>query len=136
MGRIRMEAFFQNFTGPVTGFVSTSAPGVIFLPNPPSVRITTVDGITVPTNPIGFFGGTDVVVSAPGTITIELQAFQVPAGTTVLVSAKPESDGSVIGPITSPALIGTVASSATSVDITFPNAGLFFIEARATFTLP
>jgi hypothetical protein len=38
--------------------------------------------------------------------------------------------------VPSPGLSGTFTSSTTPVDLSFPAAGLFFIEARATFTVP
>ena len=41
-----------------------------------------------------------------------------------------------IGPVISPALMGTLDDSTATVNLTFPSAGLFFLEARATFTLP
>jgi len=56
--------------------------------------------------------------------------------TTVSVTAKPEVDADVIGPVVSPALAGTFENSTATVNLTFSAGGVFFIEARATFTLP
>lgn len=59
---------------------------------------------------------------------------RVPIGTTISVVAKPDSENAVIGPITSPALAGTLEASQTTVDITFPSGVVYFVEARATFS--
>lgn len=137
-GRIRLEAFIDNFaaSGTANGVVTSSGPGIVFLPNPPSVKIASVGGQPVPDPPTGGIGGTDVVVDAPGTVSVELRASRVPLGTTIAVTAKPETDGAVIGPVTSTALAGTLDDSTATVDLEFPSAGLFFLEARATFTTP
>lgn len=142
LGRIRLEAVTFNFTGTITGISNNGGLGPVFLPNPPSVRIVTVGPLfdptlhAVPASPTGNIGGTDVIVDAPGTFTIGLAASQVPLGTTIRVTAKPETDAAPIGPVFSLGLSGTVGDSTTTVDLTFPTAGLFFIEARATFTVP
>jgi len=57
-------------------------------------------------------------------------------GTPVSVTTQPEVDANVIGPVLSPALAGTFENSTATVNLTFPAGGVFFIEARATFTLP
>ena len=57
-------------------------------------------------------------------------------GTTISVTAKPETDGVVIGPVVSPGLAGTLENSTTSVDLDFPAGGIYFLEARATFAVP
>lgn len=134
-GRIRLEAF-TLVPGTLTGFATNGAPGIVFLPNTITVRIATVNGIAVPAPPTGAFGGVDIVLDAPGTVPIVLQASRVPLGTTVIVTAKPETGGTVIGPITSPGLTGTLNNSTATVNLTFPTSGMFFLEARATFTLP
>ena len=109
---------------------------MVFIPNLPIVGIVSVGGVAVPADPTGFLGGTDVVVASPGIATVELTATRVPVGTTVSVTAKPETDANVIGPVISPALTGTFGSSTTSVDLDFPAGGVYFLEARATFAAP
>jgi hypothetical protein len=136
-GRIRLEALFFTFnTSLTTGSVSTGAPGVVILPNMPSVRIVSVNGTAVPATPIGLLGGVDVILDSPGIVPVVLAASRVPLGTTISVTAKPESDRDVIGPVISDGLTGTFPESTTTVNLEFPAPGLFFIEARATFTLP
>lgn len=131
-GRIRLEAFFFTFPGTnaTPGVLSTGSPRQIFVPNTPSVRVVSVGGIAVAANPIGVFGGVDVELPGPGTFPVVIAAARVPVGTTVSVTAKPESDASVIGPITSDGLAGTPDSSQVTVNLTFPSGGVYFIEAR------
>ncbi len=69
-------------------------------------------------------------------IPIVFHAANVPLGTTISVTAKPETDGAMIGPVISSALTGTVGNSTATANVTFPTGGLYFIEARATFALP
>lgn len=135
-GRVRLEAFFFSFNGPVTGVATNGGVRQVFLPNPPAVRIASVGGQNVSTTPVGNFGGVDVNLPGPGTVPVVIAASRVPLGTTVAVTAKPESDLSVIGPVTSPGLAGTFDSSTTTVNIDFPSGGIYFIEARATFNIP
>lgn len=134
-GRIRLEAF-TLVPGTLTGFATSGAPGIVFLPQAITVRIAKVNGIATPDHPTGVFGGVDIVLNAPGTVPIDLQASRVPLGTTIVVTAKPETGAVVIGPVTSPGLTGTVDNSTATVNLTFPTSGVFFLEARATFTLP
>jgi len=136
LGRIRLEAVTFSFAGSTTGVVNNGGIGAVFLPSPPSVLITAIGGGAVTNMPTGNIGGTDIVLNSPGTITIDLVAANVPVGTSIAVTAKPETDGITIGPVLSPGLSGTFDASSTTVDLTFPSAGLFFIEARATFETP
>lgn len=140
LGRIRLEANGFNSTFPSsTGNRSDGGPGFVFLANTPSVRITSVDGGTPPAvsaTPIGAVGGADVSVPGPGTYTIGLQASNVPLGTTIVVTAKPETDLANPASATSGALAGTPASSTASATLSFTSGGLYFLEARATFQFP
>jgi hypothetical protein len=135
-GRIRLETTRFNFTGTLTGVGNNGGLGPVFLPNPPRVNIVSVDGVAIAGTPQGIVGGTDVIVNAPGTLPIVFNAAQVPVGTTISVTAKPETNEAAIGPVTSGPLTGTLADSTVTVNLLFPTSGLYFLEARATFTLP
>lgn len=130
------DTLIYTFTGTLTGAVSGGGPSLVMLPNAPTVRIVSVDGKVVPANPLGSIGGVDVVIDGPGTVPIVLTASRVRLGTTIAVTAKPETDATVIGPVTRPGLTGTFEGSAATVNLTFPSASVYFLEARATFTLP
>ena len=48
-GRIRLEAFLQQFTGSIEPVSSVATPGLIFPPaTGPSVRVVSIDGIDLP----------------------------------------------------------------------------------------
>ena len=136
LGRIRLEAVFYNYTGTATGIENNGGLGVVFIPNLPTVTIVSVGGNAVPADPSGFIGGTDVIIASSGIATVELVTTQVPPGTAISVTAKPESDAVVIGPVVSLGLIGTLADAETSVDLNFPSGGIYFLEAIATFAAP
>jgi hypothetical protein len=137
-GRIRLEAVTDTFAGtiPPTGSLSRTQLGLVLLPSPATLRITKVGSADPPTSLTGFDGGVDLEVATPGTVAIQLTASQVPLNAAVRVTAKPVTDGTFIGPINAPALTGTLASSSTTVSVTFPVSGQYFLEAVATFTAP
>lgn len=135
-GFIRLEAFTFTFSGQKRGVDTVASTGLVFPPSIPTVQITQVDGTAVPSTLFGGAGGVDLTLAAPGTFAIDLAASKVPLGTTIAVTAKPETDGDVIGPVTSPALAGTLDSSTATVNLDFPTAGVYFLEARATFAVP
>ena len=132
---MRLEARFLTFSGTTTGVATSSnGPALVFLPNIPVIRIVSVDGTATPDDPIGVFGGADIVVDVPGAVPVVLEAQRVPVDTTIQVTAKPESETEVIGPITSPGLTLVAGeTTTTTVVIDFPVAGVYFLEARATF---
>ncbi len=136
LGRIRLEAVIFNHTGTLTGISNNGGLGVVFIPNLPTVTIVSVGGNAVPADPTGYLGGTDVIIAGPGIATVELATTQVPPDTTISVTAKPETDAVVIGPVVSGGLIGTLENAETSVDLNFPSGGIYFLEAIATFAAP
>jgi len=143
-GVIRIEAFADNFpvgsTNPIA--FRTGAPGSLVSLLQQSVGITSVGGETVSARnslplddaPQGAFGEVDVLLLAPGSITVNLETAGIPAGTSVEVTAKERRGGNLISGLA--ALIagncdGTgLCQAATSLDLA---AGLYVLEARATF---
>ena len=124
----------QTYDGSRTGIASFSGQGIVQLPNQPTIEFTSVGGNGVPAEPRGNRGGVDIVIDQPGTVTVALAARKVPTGTTLEVTAKAEQDGPVIGPVLTGGLTGSFDNSTATVDITFPQSGVYFLEARATFT--
>lgn len=134
-GRIRLEALLDEFTGSIIGVMVRAGLGPLFLPDTQTLRIVSVGGVAVPDTPQGSRGGVDIVIGRPGSYDMVLAASRVPVGTTIAVTAKPEQDEEVIGPIISPGLAGTLDNSTTTVALTFPAGGVYFLEAR-TNALP
>lgn len=131
-GRARLEADAYSFTGeviPLTAVVSGPLP--IFPANLPSVRITSVAGVTVSSNPVG---DSDVVLpsSVLNPVTIGLSATDVPLGTTIDVIITPTNSSLVT--VNSSALTGTVANSSATAEVTLPT-GASTIVAAVSFSV-
>jgi len=131
-GRIRLEAL--RYSGPldVEPSPSVSSPAAV-LPSPtaPLIRVTTVDGVTVASDPTGSFAQADVTINATGDVTIELEAENVPPGTVLELTLRPET-GSVVT-TTSTALQGTLASSTATATASFAS-GFTRLFVQATWT--
>jgi len=136
-GAIRLEAVFNSLAVSATDPLASraSAPGPIVNPITPTVAITTVGGLAVPTPPGGGAGAIDLVLAAPGPTPVLFTTTGVPLGTVVNVTVKPKIGGA---PVTTPVTLGNCDVNGTCLaSATFDlAAGAYFIEARATFTTP
>jgi len=142
-GKVRLEAITNTFS--VTGatpVASRVGPGPITEPLQPTVAISAIQGALTPEFPLGFQGGIDMIVDAPGTVQISVDTTNVPAGTTVDVTVKPKVQT---------ALIRTTTQSVTlQPNVCLPQAnadacaiaaidmepGTYVVEAQATFQTP
>jgi hypothetical protein len=137
-GRIRIEAIFNSFAADNTTPVAlrVPAPGPLVNPITPTVRITGIDGVATPANPIGYRNTVDMIIGAPGVIQVDLATTDVPAGTDVQVTMKPKV-GALPFSQNVTLLPGSCTSgacvAATSFDLA---AGAYIVEARATFQTP
>lgn len=134
VGRIRLEATQNTFTGTMTGDARavTLLPSTILLPTSPqpNLRVTSIGGQAVPANPRGSFSPVDVTIDTAQAVTIELKGENIPTGTTVNLTIVNETEGSQV--ITSSPLTGTAALSTASANVTIP-AGFSRIFTRATW---
>lgn len=145
-GYIRIEACdyngFQPFTTPLTTstggpIISLAPPSSMTPPNAPTLKITSVAGITAPAMPNGSFHGTpDIIVPNAQTnpVVVALQASNVPLGTVAQVTLMPESAGSTT--VQSTPLAGTVAASTATASVNLPASGLSLVTAQLTFDMP
>jgi hypothetical protein len=118
-GWIRVDTTTNSFTG-------TYAPAAIFgplfnVPLPsaaPSVKITSINGITVPTAPTASFTSPDIVVSSSSAVPVSLAATNIPLGTivTLVISSETGTDQTV----SATALTGTVANSTATANVVWP----------------
>jgi len=135
-GRIRIEAFNNTTTINFAGAgPSVGPPGVVALPNAPALMIASVAGVAAPAGPTGSFANPDILVPA-GTanpMTIGLAAANIPLGTTVTVTAKPQN-GAASSAVSS-ALAGALAASTATASLTIPTNQPSVISASVTFTL-
>ena len=136
-GAIRLEALTNTFAVTATDPLASRTPGPGPLVNPmtPTVAITTVAGLVVPSPPGGGAGAIDIVLAAPGPTPVAFTTSGVPVGTVVNVTVKPKIGGA---PVTTPVTLGNCDVNGTCLgSATFDlGAGAYFIEARATFTTP
>jgi hypothetical protein len=134
-GRIRIEGYSNTgtfFFGAVAPSIVT-IPAPIVLPNTPTVRITSVAGVSTPASPGANFAVPDVTLasSTVNPVTVALTASQIPLGTTIQVTVRGQR-GAYSSAI-SGGLTGTLASSSASVQVTVPTDQPCVISATATF---
>ena len=117
---IRLEAFQNTFSGPISGAFSDATPFNLFLPSAiPSVQVVSIGGVAVPPSPTGSFTVPDITVNSSSPLPVQIQAQNVPLGTTVTLFIFSEN-----GPdqtITSTGLTGTVANSSATASVTLPS---------------
>ena len=136
-GRIRLESVdpsaqtnFQTF--PTSVALRITGPGPLSNPVSPTVKITHVNGNPVPEPAQGYRGAIDIVLPAPGVVSVDIVTTGVPSGTTVEVKSKARIGAD---PVTSTVpLTNCDAQGNCIATATFNlNAGASVIEARATF---
>ena len=130
-GRIRVEAESITFTGAAIPAYTTDAPGPVFLASLPALRIATIGGQSVPSNPTG---NADLVFPANlvNPVTVDLATTNVPTGNTVKVKVIP-----AYGPtqeVQSAAITGTTNSGNASVQVNLPQ-GPSVIQAITSYTV-
>jgi hypothetical protein len=130
-GRIRIEAENLTYTGTTYPAYTADTPGPVFLSNVPSLRIATIAGSAVPTNPIG---NADLTFPANITnpVTVDLATTNVPTGNTILVKVIPAYGN--VQEVLSPAIAGSAASGTASVQVNLPQ-GPSTLQAVTTYTV-
>ena len=128
VGRIRLEAespFINAGTNPVSQISTT--PGLVFLPNQPTLSIASVAGVAIANNteisiPAATANPVNVVINAKG----------IPPGTLASLTAKPENAASTNA--TPAALVGTAENSSATLQVDLP-VGASILEASTTFVI-
>lgn len=138
-GRIRLEAFEQNFAGTTTSVlrVMVLSPNALILPQDvPSVRVVTVNGMAVPDYPTGNFLSPDLTINESSFVTLTIEARNIPLGTkedptvvTLLVFPEGQPDLAV----ETTQLEGRLELSTASASVTFPH-GFSRFTVRALWT--
>ncbi|MCG3198350.1 MAG: hypothetical protein GHCLOJNM_02849 [bacterium] len=133
VGRIRIESFIDEFNGTVSPLPIRSSPGVVFPPsNYPILKATTIGGTGVPESPQDDPSSPDVILNAESPVTLNLEAMNIPVGTTVRVRVVSEESPQQI--ITSSGLAGSFLSSTAQATINLP-LGLSRIYLYASWDL-
>jgi hypothetical protein len=119
-GRVRLEAFQNNFTGNIDVEFARSSPTSTFLPTvaAPVIRVVSVAGVPVPANPTGAFDTPDVNFNDGAAVPVAIEARNVPPGTVVKVHVFSENGPDQI--VDSSGLQGTLTQSTAIASVVFP----------------
>ncbi len=128
VGRIRLEAespFINAGTNPVSQISTT--PGLVFLPNQPTLSIASVAGVAIANN-------TEISIPAAtaNPVNVVINATGIPPGTLASLTAKPENAASTNA--TPAALVGTAENSSATLQVDLP-VGSSILEASTTFVI-
>jgi hypothetical protein len=120
-----------------TGSGSLDPPAVVGpltnvpLPIVPTVKITSIDGTPVPARPAAEYTIPDVSMNKATPVVLNLAAQDVPLGTQLTLEITAEGTD-LDQVVTSTALIGTLANSTATANVTFPM-GVTRFFARAVW---
>lgn len=133
-GRIRLEAFTNNFTPGTDPQYTYGQPSVVFPSNIPSLAITSIAGVTIPAASTASYSQPDVLLPNTTTnpVAVAVAASNIPIGTTVAITVTPQFGNSSSANAT---LSGTNSSSTGSANVNLSTTYSNVITARATFTL-
>lgn len=131
-GRVRIEAFDNSSSFNMSGTTWTKgSPVSVYLPQAqPSIAVTTIGGIPVPTSPTGEFTPPDAVINSSTPVDIQIRAHNVPVGTIVKVYVF-ALEGPDLTADSTP-LAGSLQDSSATASLTFP-AGYSRGYVRATW---
>lgn len=95
-GRVRLEAFQQQFTGNIDGDFRSASPFNTFVPSASSasVSVVSVAGLPVNPNPSGSFQMPDVTINNAAAVPIVINANNIPAGTVIQLQIFSENGSS------------------------------------------
>ncbi|MCH8152594.1 MAG: hypothetical protein IH830_09515 [Planctomycetes bacterium] len=118
-GRIRVEAKRNMLVDPGDPLFTTGLPGSVF-PDAtgPTLRVTAVNGVPVPADPLATVVSPDVCFISAGLVTIDIEAQNVPVGLAVTVRIV-DALGGFSQVVTSTPLAGTLVLSTATADATF-----------------
>lgn len=130
-GRVRLEAETFTRTAASTPAHSFGSPSSVFVAGLPSLRITSVAGVSAPANPTG---NADITLpsTTPNPVAVEFATTGVPVGNTVSLRVTPAYGTPTT--VVSPAITGTAAAGTASVSVALPS-GPSVLSASTTYTI-
>lgn len=132
-GRIRVEANFISLTDGGNPNWTSSTPGPVFPPaGSPTLKATLVDGETVPSDLDAGILTTDLEVNNENAVTVNIEATNIPVGTTVDVRVLP-GRGDVITTTSTPLADAGGGLLTATASVTLPP-GRSEIQLRANWT--
>lgn len=133
-GRIRFETVNITRTSGTSPPMSFGYPYAVVPANMPTLTITSIGGLQVPSVPNGAFQAPDVMLplNTKNPVTVVVTAANIPAGTTVSLKSTPQT-GTVNS--ASGTLVGTDTASSVSINLNISTAYPSIITASVTFQL-
>ncbi len=133
-GRIRLETNNLSQTGSISPSPSVTTPNSVFIPNTPTLSITKIAGNSVPASASGSYATPDITLSSTTTnpVSIEISATNIPAGTSVKITATPLHGSQTSADVT---LAGTNASSTATASMSISLTEPSVFTATTTFTI-
>jgi hypothetical protein len=132
VGRIRLEAYNIDQTLTTNpSHVFGYPPSSVFIPNLPTLTITSIAGMSVPANPTGNYNFPDVLLPSgtpSNSIPINISSTNIPDGTSVTVSVIPQYG-------TLPSVNTTLSGSTATANVTLSATVSNVVAAQATFTI-
>lgn len=132
-GRIRVEVNQNSYAGlvvPDSSSAPPASPPLIWLPeNAPSIKVLSVAGTAVPSDPrSSFIGNTDVTISEASAVTVRMETKNVPSNWSVYVRVVPRNGRSFI--VNATRVSGNDTQAIYEASVNFPN-GAVAVFARA-----
>lgn len=134
-GRIRFETnMMLRIANTTPSYTFNGSPVAVFPSVMPTLRITKVGGINVPSTPTGAYASPDIILpsTASNPVEVVVEAANIPTGTTVTITGVSEVGASTTATTT---LSGTNSLSTGTAQITISSRSTNVLMATATFTL-
>lgn len=130
-GRIRLEAEYFQRTTDTNPTYSLGKPDSVFVAGLPSLKITSIAGVTAPVAPTG---NADITLPADTTnpVAVTFATTGVPLDSVITLSVKPARGTAITA--TSGALTGTQESATASISVSLPS-GASTLTATTSYTV-
>lgn len=134
-GAIRFETYNMQRTANTVPNYSFGSPGLVFPPNLPALAITSIGGVSVPSNAAGLYNSPDITLPADTTnpVSIGVSASNIPVGTVITISVIPQNDAK--NNFSSTPLAGTLQSSSATANVDLSFQYTCIITASVTYTV-
>lgn len=134
-GRVHLEAnYLQRTASTSPQYTYLDSPVYVFPPNLPVLKIASIGGAPVPSEPTGKYSTPDIVLptTVSNPVEVAIEAGNIPVGTTVTVSVVSQLGAPAS---TSTTLFGTDQLSTATANVTLSAQYVNVVMATATFTV-
>lgn len=133
-GRIRLESYTNSRSAGTDPPYTFGIPESVFIANAPTLTLTSIAGVNVPSSPTGAYATPDVALpsTTSNPVAVVISGANIPVGTAVMVRAVPQYGSETTGTST---LSGTVQSSTATVNVDISTTYSNVLSAEATYTV-